>query len=66
MDGVALGGGAEGTRTWSRCCWTRAADIAATGQRGMDGVTLGGRERAQGRGRAALGQEAADVAAKDK
>ena len=33
------------------------ADIAAKDDYGMDGVTLGGKGRAQGRGRAALGQD---------
>ena len=33
------------------------ASIAATDDGGQDGVTLGGNERAQGRGRAAVGQD---------
>ena len=32
-------------------------DVAAKDKYGQDGVTLGGRERAQGRGRAAVGQD---------
>ena len=60
MDGRRyIGRRWEGTRTWSRCCWTgwRAPTSPRRTNDGSTALHSGGERRAQGRGRAAVGQD---------